>query len=265
MMNFDIINKFKLEINNLHCNKKPIIIFIGGIPGSGKSFLIEKVKKKYKNRDFAIIEADLYRKYLKIDKDVESTVMDANFIEDILLQYALEHNKNIISISTLRNFEYINNIIKNNQNYRIFFNILLTNEIESYISAYERYIIDKENKDEFARLTKYSYLDLINNTFVNGIKKFYNEGYFPKMSFFVRGKNIESFPRKIIINKENVINDIEQEIINQKKKIDIINLKKRIEIIKSKLSLPYEKKEFKKLCDNIIYPEIIDSNNISRN
>ena len=64
MMNIDTIidDICNRKIQGKRINEHPLCILIGGLPGAGKTNLIEKVKMEHKGRDFVVIDADDYRK-----------------------------------------------------------------------------------------------------------------------------------------------------------------------------------------------------------
>src|SRR5574344_1209426 len=205
-----IIKHLKYKIDLLNSSTQPKIIFIGGIPGSGKSLLIKKAQLDFCNDEFSIIESDLYRKYFKEAKNVEKTVENTNKIELELLLYSLNKHKNIIQISSLRSFEYINNLIRNfitPLGYNIYLYVIITNKIDSALSTYERYIYDKNNRINFPRICKIEYLNKANTGFDLAIDFFLKTDLFKEIHMFKRGPNF-SLPVEIDINfscKKNII------------------------------------------------------------
>ena len=243
----NIIKSIKEDIDKCTTYEKPKIIFIGGIPGSGKTLLINKTKEMFSNEDFAVIEADNYRMYLNNSSFVEDTAKDANFLEEQAIYYAIENKKNIINISTLRAYEFIDNLIKEKvlkNNYEIYLYIIVTNELESILSTYERYIIDKNNSKSFARLNKLEYFTSACDGFKKGFEYLTKQDYVKEVKLFKRGEFM-SLP--IEINST-----IEEEINNQMKNINHKEIEKRIENIRKKLYEEYERKEFENIYSNLI-------------
>lgn len=251
-----IINNLKKDVNLLKETTKPKIIFIGGIPGSGKSLLIKKAQHDFSNEEFTIIEADLYRKYFKNAKSVEETVDDANKIELELLLYSLKKRKNIIHISTLRAYETINKLINDYihpLSYEIYLYILINNKIDSSISTYERYINAKFNNEPFPRINKVEYLNLANEGFESAIKFFSKKNYFQSIHLFKRGKNM-GLPTEIkILPNGNIKDTIKKEEEKQIKKLNYVKIQKRVINIQQNLFLNSEKEEFNKVLKDIIY------------
>lgn len=251
-MNNSIVNKFKICIDNLKTDSTPIIVFIGGLPGSGKTNVIEKVKIDFKEKDFAVIEADLYRQFLKNKSDVESTVIESNKIEYELLKYSIKNKKNIISISTLRSYDFIDKLINNKlipNGYKIYFYVILTNEIESIISCYERYIDDKKYQHRFSRLNRYNYFKLANDGFFSALKFFSKKNYFENIKFLIRGNNI---PVEIPFKDSDIETFIESEFNKQRNQMNIEKIKCRVHSIKNNLNTDDENFEFNLIYENII-------------
>lgn len=248
-----IVSELKKEIDILKKSKIPKIIFIGGIPGSGKSLLIEKALNDFLDDEFTIIEADLYRKYFKDVRTVEETVENSNKIELELLLYSLNSHKNIIHISSLRAFEYIDYLINNNVlklGYHVYLYIIVTNQIVSSISTYERYIYDKKNNMSFPRINKKEYLELANEGFNQAIHFFENVNYFEKIVLFRRGEN-KSLPIKLE-SKNKICDVIEEELKMQISTLDYKKLKSKINFIENNLFEFYEKNEFDRVLKGII-------------
>lgn len=253
-----IILNLKLDIDKKKEAERPKFVFIGGLPGSGKSLTVEKVKQDFVNNDFVEIEADLYRDYFNDKRYVEETIEEANYIEEQLLNYAIDNHKDIISISTLRSYEYINELIENKLiklGYDIYFYIIITNHIESSLCTYERYINDKKQNKKFPRLNKFDYLNLINSHFVESIEWFSNKDYFKQVKFLVRGKNL-SLPVEIVNINLSVSEFIENEIKFQINNLCLNELNERIDNILNNLTESYEKKEFEEVVHKLIKSNI---------
>ncbi len=206
----EIININQKEIDLKKTDTKPLFIFLGGLPGSGKTLLIEKLKIKYSDRDFVIIEADLYRRYLNINYEyrcyaIEKTIEDSNFIEENLLNYAIKQKKNIISISSLRAkdtiYELIEKKLKKND-YIINFEIMVTNKIDSILSSLERYIDYIKSGNNIPRFVKIDYFKLCYTGLKDTIKSLKHCPYINEISMFRRGSNF-SLPIEIFNTTTN--------------------------------------------------------------
>lgn len=250
-----ITSELQSEVELLKTSSRPKIVFIGGVPGAGKSLLIKKAQVDFENDEFSIIEPDLYRKYFKEAKSVEETVESTNKIELNLLCYALKNKKNIIHISSLRAFEYINKLINEvilPLGYDVYLYVIVTNEIESALSTYERYIYDKQNKEPFPRINRYEYLMNANKSFKQAIAFFSTKGYFKNISLFKRGKEM-SLPIKLNKLSDNIVRLAEEEEKRQISELDFNKIYSRINDVKKNLSLTSELEEFEKVVNGIIY------------
>ena len=255
MSKIDLItNELKKKIDLLKNNTKPIVVFIGGIPGSGKSLLIEKTTQIFQDRDFSIIEPDLYRKYFKDAKYVEETVNDSNIIEKELLFYSIENKKDIIHISSIRSYEYIDNLINDYLKplcYDIYLYIMVTNEVESAISTYERYLKDLKNKEDFPRINKEDYLIMAYEGFKKGVEYFGEINAFNEIHIFKRGKDM-TLPTEIKYSSKSIVETIKKEEERQKKELDYNKINIRVNNIKKNLNIE-ERKEFDKVVKGIIF------------
>lgn len=255
-----IILELKEYVESLKNSNRPKIIFIGGVPGAGKSLLINRALKDFLMDEFAIIEPDLYRKYFKEAKTVEETVEDANRIEMELLLHALKKHKNIIHISSLRAFEYIDYLINNTilpLGYDVYLYIIVTNEITSSLSTYERYIYDKKNNEPFPRLNKLEYLQQANKGFELAVKFFQYSDYFKDICVFKRGVN-KSLPMKIDKVETGLVRTVDLELESQRLALSDEEINLRISFIKNNLTELYEQKEFDKMLNGIVYKQIND-------
>lgn len=254
----NIFTKLKENVDRLKKSKRPKFIIIGGVPGAGKSLLIEKAKQDFNNEEFSIIEPDLYRKYFKNAKTIEETIVPANKMEAEMLSYSLINKKNIIHISSLRAFEQINNLIKSEvltRGYEIYLYVMVTNIVESSISTYERYLNDINNINEFPRLNKINYLEQANDGFNLGIEFFEKIEYLNGFYVFKRGENM-TLPIKINIKNATILDVVKAEQKKQIFELNINSIVKRINLIKENLKSKYELDEFNKVINEIIYKEL---------
>ena len=181
--------------------------------------MIEKTTQIFQDRDFSIIEPDLYRKYFKDAKYVEETVNDSNIIEKELLFYSIENKKDIIHISSIRSYEYIDNLINDYLKplcYDIYLYIMVTNEVESAISTYERYLKDLKNKEDFPRINKEDYLIMAYEGFKKGVEYFGEINAFNEIHIFKRGKDM-TLPTEIKYSSKSIVETIKKEEERQKK------------------------------------------------
>lgn len=146
-------------------------IFAGGQPGSGKTNLVETIKRDNPNMDFIVIDLDKYRimhpdfkNIIKQDKSeiAKLTNKFAFAVENEFIRYCLENNLNIINVSTLRNTDLIEETLKNKiipKGYEIKAYILDVKPEESYLSAKQRYEEQLKNPNEIPRLVTKEFHD----------------------------------------------------------------------------------------------------------
>lgn len=256
----EIINKNQKEIDLKKSDIKPLFVFLGGIPGSGKTLLTEKVKRKYNDRDFIVIEADLYRKYLDINYEdrycaVEKSIEDSNYIEENLLNYAIKKRKNIISISSLRAKNIIYDLIENKlieNDYMINFEIMINNKIDSILSSLERYVDHIKSEDDVPRFVKMDYFKLCCVGLKDTIKSLENCSYINEVSMFKRGSDfglpIEIFNTKTKLGIKKKFNKEEEfQIHNLDNKTILKRLDNVLNYLKNNSPSEKEKEELKKI------------------
>lgn len=223
---------------------EPMFIFLGGLPGSGKTLLIEKVESKYSDRDFVVIDVDFYRKYLDFDykdryKAVDESVMLSNYIEEKLLDYAIEHKKDIISVSSLRATELILEIIEKKlltSNYKINCEVIITNEVDSILSSLERYVDYIKNKDDIPRMVKIDYFKLCAKGLKKTLKSLYNLMCIDEINIYKRGNNF-SLPIELYnLKDKKTKNVISEEIKSQLDNLDRNLILRRLSDVENRLN-----------------------------
>lgn len=154
-----------LETNNKQ------FIFAGGQPGSGKTNLVETIKRDNPNVDFIVIDLDKYRimhpdfkNIIKQDKSKAAKLTNkfAFSVENEFIRYGLENNLNIINVSTLRNTDLIEETLKNKiipKGYEIKAYILEVEPEKSYLSAKKRYEEQLKKSNEIPRLVTKEFHD----------------------------------------------------------------------------------------------------------
>lgn len=146
-------------------------IFAGGQPGSGKTNLVETIKRDNPNVDFIVIDLDKYRimhpdfkNIIKQDKSKAAKLTNkfAFSVENEFIRYGLENNLNIINVSTLRNTDLIEETLKNKiitKGYEIKAYILEVEPEKSYLSAKKRYEEQLKKSNEIPRLVTKEFHD----------------------------------------------------------------------------------------------------------
>ncbi|MBO5004630.1 MAG: zeta toxin family protein [Clostridia bacterium] len=203
-LNDVITNICKQKIESKKISKQPLCILLGGLPGAGKTNLVEQIQKEYKERDFVVIDTDDYRKLhpdydilLKTpEKAISETSNFSNAIESELIKKAIEKKCDIISVTTLRATDAINNILYEpaiKSGYKMEACIMSVPISESGLSAQYRY--EKQIKDgECPRFTPMSFIEGSHQGIMNTIKMLQTKKDKPKIRVFKRGKDSKSMP-----------------------------------------------------------------------
>ncbi len=113
-----IENKTHIQKNTSN-NKKEVIVFFG-IPGSGKSYIANKLRK---TKWYIVLSTDKF-KLLFLKNDINYTIKDLFKLRNIILLYLLSNNFSIIldsNIWTKENFVDLLNKISNKVDYLIIY------------------------------------------------------------------------------------------------------------------------------------------------
>jgi len=208
----NVINDICSEkIKGKKVNRQPICILIGGLPGSGKTNLVEQVKAEHKERDFVVIDTDDYRKlhpdYEQLIKTpeiaVEETSKFSNTIEAELIKRAIQTRCDIISVTTLRATQAINEILYEpaiNSGYEMEACVMAVSISESGLSAQNRYEAQIAN-GECPRFTPMSFIEGSFQGIRDTIEMIQKKPDRPTIKIYSRGHGETSLPIEIYNNK----------------------------------------------------------------
>ena len=203
----DIVERIcQREMNNKKLNEQPMCVLIGGLPGSGKTNLVEQVKSEHPDRDFLVIDADYYRKLYprpdELQKSPETaiakTINFANAIEAELIKKGIEGKFDIISVTSLRATAAIDSIVYEpaiNSGYKMEACIMSVPVRECGLSAQNRYETQIEKK-EFPRFTPMSFIEGSNSGIIKTILMLQGKRDRPVIKIYKRGKGENSMPIK---------------------------------------------------------------------
>lgn len=149
-MEKDVEKIYLRTIKGKKRNTQPLCIFVGGVPGAGKTNLVEKIKNDYPQRDFIVIDKDEFRmldpnynEFIKGKKDIIEATRDfSTMLEIEMLKTSILNGYDIISVSSMRATEDIENFtykIAKNSGYNIGACILSVPVSECFLSAQDRY------------------------------------------------------------------------------------------------------------------------------
>lgn len=216
-------------LENKQKHLKPKCVLIGGLPGAGKSNLVEKIVKQYSDRDFVIIDADNYRKlhpdYKEIIREPETAIFKtidfANAVESELIRKSFESGLDIISVSTLRATETINKILYEpaiENGYDIELHIISTPVVECALSAQQRYEAQIKSK-EFPRLVSVGYIKDSLKGIKETIQLMQSKPSAPLINIYNRGIDKQSEPEVVYsnYNPNNRYNGLVDALLNPRK------------------------------------------------
>lgn len=242
-----ILNTLKMEtIDNLKSDNSPLIIFLGGQPGCGKTSLISSVKSEYPNKEFCIIDADNYRQFHpdfeNLKKHSTTAVIQtskfANELELNLLTYALTQKKNIIHVSTLRATEIMLDFIHNYaipSGYKVGICAMSVPFLESALSCEERYEIQISEGNDIPRFTSFDFMKSADDGFLNTIQILENDNNIDFIKIY-RRCNL-SHPERIYSstdinnNYSNALNAINSNRTFQQEHTSFNDVQKRLQIL----------------------------------
>ncbi|MCI9246896.1 MAG: AAA family ATPase [Clostridia bacterium] len=201
------------EVETKRTNSNPLCILIGGLPGSGKTNLVEQIKQEYQDREFVVIDTDDYRKlhpdYEELKRTPEKAIAEtskfSNAIEVELIRMAIERHCDIISVTTLRATDAINTILYEpaiKQGYRMEACIMSVPIRESGLSAQSRYEI-QISEGECPRFTPMDFIESSSKGIQATIKMLQGKEDKPLIRVYKRGIGQASMPIEVYNSADN--------------------------------------------------------------
>ena len=209
----DILDIYYENTKSKRKNNNPLCIFLGGLPGSGKTKLIEKVLSEYPDRDFIVIDKDEYRKFYK-DYDellknpeyyIEKTRDISTQIEIEMLQNAIKDKYDIISVSSMRatrDLEGFTYRLAKEAGYDIGNCILSVPIIECALSAQRRYEKQIVN-NEVPRGASISFLKEVDKGIIETIRMLQSKTEKPFIKIYFRGLNEKDLPIEVYDSRKS--------------------------------------------------------------
>lgn len=201
------------KIKGKKINKQPLCILVGGLPGSGKTNLVKKIQKEYPERDFVIIDTDDYRKlhpnYEKLLKTPEKAIIEtsqfSNEIEARLIKKAIKQHCDIISVTTLRATQAIQEMLYEPAmqcGYQVEVYLMSVPIRESGLSAEQRY--EKQiTAGECPRFTSMNFIESSMQGIINTIQMFQQKEEKPIMKVYHRGESENAMPIQYYDSEKN--------------------------------------------------------------
>jgi len=178
----------------------PTVYLTAGLPGAGKSSLVESMIKETKNDKTFIANSDEMRPYHpNFDKAVKmfgseagaAVHKDASIFSEKSIKYAIEQKATFIIDGTMRDPKKAEELISSlqNNNYTIKITMIAVNEYESLHGVFNRYATQYEVNPATARFVDPKYIEEGKLTILESAKMIHN-------------KNIDEF---IVVDRNHTV------------------------------------------------------------
>lgn len=228
-----IVSNYKLvDKSNRDLEDKPeaTMLFIGAPTGAGKDILVKKIMSDNKEKNFVVLNMDMFRYYHEEIAGKDESILDKDFaiktnqtsyelyyiIQEIILK--LFPGTDAIVTGTIKDLEWVKEIIKrykedSKTNYNTHLLALAVPENESAFSIFERYLnlVDMRGTSSSPlRYTDLSYHSETIKDFISNVGYFENELsnnlYFNSIKVYRRSKDIYDLSEDTLIyDSENGI------------------------------------------------------------
>ncbi len=219
-----IVSNYNLPLMKQNGNAE--MIYVGAPTGAGKEALVRKIIMDNPDKNFLILNMDMFRHYHNEIVKKSGRILDKDFAEQtnqtsfelyhiiqkmILKEFA---GINIIQTGTMRNLEWIINILEQYKNvlspkYTLSLSTLAVPANESAFSIFERYlnmVKTRESSEIPLRYTSLSYHHATIKDFCSNLEYFENSPdnhYFESIKVYRRSKNILDNSENTLIYDSN--------------------------------------------------------------
>ena len=217
-----IASNFKLSTQT---DKNAEMLFVAAPTGAGKDTLVRKLTSQNPNKNYVVLNMDMFRHYYQNiskqiheinDKDFAKKTNDISYeiyylIEELILNYY--QGTNVILTGTMKDTPWIESILKKYKNYKYDINlsVLTVPYQESAFSIFERYLNivetqlnSKTHDTSSIRYTDLKYHDETFNNFSKSLEYFENSNnLISSISVYRRDKNINDFTEDTLIFSSN--------------------------------------------------------------
>ena len=213
-----IASNFKLSPKS---NTNAEMLFVAAPTGAGKDTLVRKLTSQNPDKNYVVLNMDMFRHYYKniskqvneiTDKDFAKKTNDISYeiyylIEELILNYY--QGTNVILTGTMKDTPWIESILKKykNNKYDVNLSVLTVPYQESAFSIFERYLnivetqLHAKTKDD--SIIRYTDLKYHDETFTNFSKNLeYFENYkelISSVSVYRRDKSIHDLSEDTLI------------------------------------------------------------------
>lgn len=209
---------------------KAEMIYLGAPTGAGKDTLVRKIMHDNPEKNFVVLNMDMFRHYHDeiIGQDAEISDKDFAYITNqtsYAIYYMIQEiilnefpGTNVIVTGTMKDLDWVKEIVAryrnaNRTNYSISLATLAVPVNESAFSIFERYLHMVNSRDESGDPLRYTDLSYHKNTtkeFVSNVQYFENDlhqnrnsSFFDRIKVYCRNKNIFDMTEKTLIYDSN--------------------------------------------------------------
>ena len=217
-----IASNFKLSTQT---DKNAEMLFVAAPTGAGKDTLVRKLTSQNPNKNYVVLNMDMFRHYYQNiskqiheinDKDFAKKTNDISYeiyylIEELILNYY--QGTNVILTGTMKDTPWIESILRKykNNKYDVNLSVLTVPYQESAFSIFERYLNivetqlnSKTHDTSSIRYTDLKYHDETFNNFSKSLEYFENSNnLISSISVYRRDKNINDFSEDTLIFSSN--------------------------------------------------------------
>ena len=217
-----IASNFKLSTQT---DKNAEMLFVAAPTGAGKDTLVRKLTSQNPNKNYVVLNMDMFRHYYQNiskqiheinDKDFAKKTNDISYeiyylIEELILNYY--QGTNVILTGTMKDTPWIESILRKykNNKYDVNLSVLTVPYQESAFSIFERYLNivetqlnSKTHDTSSIRYTDLKYHDETFNNFSKSLEYFENSNnLLSSISVYRRDKNINDFSEDTLIFSSN--------------------------------------------------------------
>ena len=217
-----IASNFKLSTQT---DKNAEMLFVAAPTGAGKDTLVRKLTSQNPNKNYVVLNMDMFRHYYQNiskqiheinDKDFAKKTNDISYeiyylIEELILNYY--QGTNVILTGTMKDTPWIESILRKykNNKYDVNLSVLTVPYQESAFSIFERYLNivetqlnSKTHDTSSIRYTDLKYHDETFNNFSKSLEYFENSNnLISSISVYRRDKNINDLSEDTLIFSSN--------------------------------------------------------------
>lgn len=290
-----IISNYKLNSNN-EVRPHAKMIFLGAPTGAGKDTLVRKIMLDYPEKNFVVLNMDMFRHYHNEISGVDEHISDKDFAKktnqtSYELYYIIEQTilkefpgTDVIVTGTMKDLDWVKEIVERykndpNTNYDISLSTLAVPIKESAFSIFERYLNMIDTRDSSNTPLRYTDLEYHNATikdFTSNVRYFENDlhnnpnnSFFDSIKVYRRNKDMYDLSEDTLIydsnnqSSEKCATTCIHEIMNTNLPIDPSRIASLLDIIKRNSDYLKSQNLYKDILTDLekILPQLNRDNN----